>query len=132
MVMQPKAWMTGFLFYCWINHFLKHVGDRWGISQSSRHVLILDGHNSHVTIEVVQKAKATGLDLVTLPSHTSHALQPLDVVVFRPFKSTFRQMCDHSSLRKPGHRVTKEDLVGWVSKRFIVDCFTTTKYHIRI
>jgi hypothetical protein len=30
-----------------------------------------------------------GLHLVTLPSHTSHALQPLDVSVFGPFKCAF-------------------------------------------
>jgi hypothetical protein len=39
-----------------------------------------------VTMEVVYKAMAVGLDLLTLPSHTSHHLQPLDVSVFGPFK----------------------------------------------
>ncbi len=31
-----------------------------------------------------------GLDFITLPSHTSHALQPLDVTCFKPFKTTFK------------------------------------------
>jgi hypothetical protein len=116
MAMQPKVWMTGFLFYCWIDHFLKHIGEKWGISQKNRHLLVLDGHNSHVTVEVVQKAKATGLDLVILPSHTSHALQPLDVSVYKLFKTAFRLIRDRNILRKPRQRVTKEELAGWVAQ----------------
>jgi hypothetical protein len=36
----------------------------------------------------------SGLDIVSLPSHTSHALQPLHVSCFKPFKSAFRQIRD--------------------------------------
>jgi hypothetical protein len=32
--------------------------------------------------------------MITLPSHTSHALQPLDVFHFNPFKTTFRKERD--------------------------------------
>jgi hypothetical protein len=90
MAMQPRAWMTSYLFSAWISHFIESVRRVGSISPERRHLLILDGHNSHVTLEVVQEAKSVGLDLLTLPSHTSYALQPLDVVVFRPFKQHFR------------------------------------------
>jgi hypothetical protein len=46
----------------------------------------LDGHGSHVTLEVIEQIKEFGLDTITLPSHTFHALQPLDVACFKPFK----------------------------------------------
>jgi hypothetical protein len=46
----------------------------------------MDCHSSHVTIDVVEKASAVGLHLLTLPSHCSYAMQPLDVAVFKPFK----------------------------------------------
>jgi hypothetical protein len=45
-----------------------------GISQSNRHLLILDGHGSHVTLEAIGQAQAFGLHMTTLYSHTSHAL----------------------------------------------------------
>ena len=48
--------------------------------------MILDGHKSHITLEVLQKAKIQGLDMISLLSHTSHAMQPLDVACFGPFK----------------------------------------------
>ena len=46
----------------------------------------LDGHNSHVTLEVVMRAMEVGLDILTLPFYTSHHLQALDVSIFAPFK----------------------------------------------
>jgi hypothetical protein len=52
------------------------------------------GHDSHATIEVVVEAKRVGLHLLTLPSHTSHALQPLDVSAFKPFKQHFQEYRD--------------------------------------
>jgi hypothetical protein len=44
------------------------------ISPDHRHLFILDSYISHVNVEVVQEARRAGLDLLTLPSHTSHAL----------------------------------------------------------
>jgi hypothetical protein len=78
-----------------------------GISLERRHLLILDSYNSHVTLEVVMEAKRVGLDLLTLPSHTSHALQPLDVSVFKPFKQHFREYRDFWTSRNLDQRATK-------------------------
>jgi hypothetical protein len=41
-------------------------------------------------IDIVQNTKWVGLDLIILPSHTSHVLQPFDVVYFKPFKIIFK------------------------------------------
>jgi hypothetical protein len=87
--------MTSYLFGAWVSHFIELVRESGSISQEHRHLLILDGHISHVSVEVVQEARRTGLDLLTLPSHTSHALQPLDVNVFKPFKQFFHQYRDY-------------------------------------
>jgi hypothetical protein len=117
MAMQPKAWMTGHLFKSWIRHFVKNVKD-YGldISPSRRHLLILDGHGSHVTVDVVKTARSVGLDLLTLPSHTSHAMQPLDVSCFKPFKQAFRLLRDVWTLRNKSRGASKEVLAEWVSQ----------------
>jgi hypothetical protein len=52
---------------------------RKGLSQQNRHFLILDGHGSHVTLEATEQTYEAGLDMITLPSHISHVLQPLGV-----------------------------------------------------
>ena len=102
MAMQPNGWMTAFLFSAWISHFTTVVQERYGLSQENRHLLILDRHGSHVTLEVVQKAKAEDLDIITLPSHTSHRLQPLDVSIFKSFKTTFRSYRDRWTIANKG------------------------------
>ena len=89
MGMQPNAWMTRWLYESWISHFVECVKRGPGLDQTNRHLLILDRHNSHVRLEVVKISMEAGLDIVSLPSHTSHASQPLDVACFAPFKSAF-------------------------------------------
>ena len=94
MGMQPNAWMPKWLFESWIWHFIKCLKRGPSIDLNNRHLLVLDEHNSHVTLEVVKIAMQLGLDIISLPSHTSHALQPLDLACFAPFKTAFRKHID--------------------------------------
>ena len=55
-----------------------------------------------------------GLDLLTLPSHTSHALQPLDYSIFKPFKTNFRIYRDYWSKQNVTEVACKETLAHWV------------------
>jgi hypothetical protein len=83
--------MIAILFDIWNSHFITSIQACEGnLALTNQHLLILDGHNSHVTIGIVHKVKKVGLDLITPPSHTSHALQPFDVTCFKPFKTVFR------------------------------------------
>jgi hypothetical protein len=115
MAMQPRVWMTAYLFSAWISHFVASIGRSNGISPTQRHLLIFDGHNSHITLEVARAAKNVDLDLISLPSHTSHALQPLDVFVFKPFKQFFREYGDFWMSRHINQPATKQVLAQWVS-----------------
>ena len=51
-----------------------------------RRLLIMDGHGSHITANVISYCMQHAIDLLILPPHTSHVLQPLDVSVFAPLK----------------------------------------------
>lgn len=86
MAIQKKAWMTTYLFKQWLSFFQQSIPE--GISPANCHLLVLDGHGSHVGLEAMEQAKTMGLDIITLPSHTSHALQPLNVSCFKPFKTS--------------------------------------------
>jgi hypothetical protein len=55
MGLQKNAWMIGHLFEKWLDHFTEHLHKRGSISPSNTHLLILNGHNSHVTIGVIEK-----------------------------------------------------------------------------
>jgi hypothetical protein len=53
--------------------------------------------------------------MLILPSHTSHAMQPLDVSCLKPFKQAFRLLHDVWTLRNKSKGASKEVLVSWVS-----------------
>jgi hypothetical protein len=69
--------------------FIFHEVSSWWYFPTNRYLLILDAHGSHVTLKTIKQAMDIGLDMITLLSHTSHALQPLNVFYFKPFKTTF-------------------------------------------
>jgi hypothetical protein len=60
-----------------------------GVSLNNWHLVILDGHGNHVTLEAIQQAQEFGLNMITLPTHTSHAPWSLDISYFKSFKITF-------------------------------------------
>ncbi|EIW70637.1 hypothetical protein TREMEDRAFT_68144 [Tremella mesenterica DSM 1558] len=60
-----------------------------------RRLLILDGHGSHVQARFIALCIQNSIDLVVLPSHSSHATQPLDKAVFGPFKQA---LCDQTDM----------------------------------
>ena len=64
------------LFLRWIRHFVSMAG----CTKDSPHILLVGGHESHKTPEVVDFAKEHGVILVTFPPHCSHRLQPLDTL----------------------------------------------------
>jgi hypothetical protein len=57
-----------------------------------------------------------GLNMITLPSHTSHALQHLNVSCFKPFKTTFRKERDATMTISKYQKPNKITFVGWVDK----------------
>jgi hypothetical protein len=87
-----------------------------GIFITNRHLLILDGHGFHVTFEAIEQAQEFGLDTIIVPSHTSHALQPLDVTCFKPFNIAFKTERHIAIVRRNYIEPDKIKLVGWVDK----------------
>ena len=78
-------------------------------------LLIFDGHSSHLSIDVIEYARSNGL---YLSSHTSHILQPLDVGVFKSFKTYFSKVCRQYIAKNPGRVVTEEVFASLVGEAF--------------
>jgi hypothetical protein len=112
MAMQKKASMTSFLFKEFLSFSKRSIPGK--ISLTNRHLLILDGHNGHVTLEAIEQAHEFGLNMVTLPAHTFHALQPFDVSCFKPFKTTFRKEKNVAMFKSNYMELDKITLIGWV------------------
>jgi hypothetical protein len=69
----------------------------------------------YVTLKAIKSTKELGLDMITLPLHTSHALQPLDVFYFKPFKIAFRKVRDVTMFKSSHMEPSKIILARWVN-----------------
>jgi hypothetical protein len=50
-------------------------------------LLIADGHDSHISGNFIGHCMENNIDLLILPPHCSHILQPLDIAIFGPLKT---------------------------------------------
>ena len=65
----------------WLKHFIDCVRPQPG----RKVVLVLDGHVTHTkNLAAIQLVRDAGVVMVSLPPHTTHKLQPLDVAFFGP------------------------------------------------
>jgi DDE superfamily endonuclease len=60
-------------------------------ANGGRRLIICDGHGSHISAKFVAHCMHYKIEVVLLPPHSSHLLQPLDVAVFGPLKT---QLCN--------------------------------------
>lgn len=85
---HPSGWIQTELFTKWFQHFINHVKP----SATSPVLLILDGHVSHTrNIDLIVLARANNVQLLSLPPHSSHKIQPLDRTFMGPFKKYFAE-----------------------------------------
>jgi hypothetical protein len=78
---QEKGWVSNEGFVEWLKHFIKFVKP----SKQSKVLLVLDGHVTHAkNLAAIYLARDAGVRMVSLPPHTTHRLQPLDVAFFGP------------------------------------------------
>ena len=102
---QESGWMTQELFTEWLKRFVSFVR-----SKTKRQVLlVVDGHKSRVNLTTALFAKENGVDLLLIPPHTSHILQPLDVSVFKGFKASYRASIKQHHAKKRGP-ITRNDI----------------------
>ena len=95
-----------------MKHFIKHVRP----SEDSPVLLLLDNHSSHLSVDVLEMAKSSGIIMLSFPPHCSHRLQPLDRSVFGPFKRSYYTQMDAWMRSHPGQTATIYDIPGIVAE----------------
>ena len=76
--LSESGWVDGELFDLWFrHHFLSHTPPLRPL------LLLLDGHSSHYTPSVINKAAEEGIIMFCLPPHSTHLNQPLIRDVFK-------------------------------------------------
>lgn len=82
-----KGYITSDLFVEWfMKCFIAHVGERRPI------LLILDNHVTHLSKAFIDAARDNRVELLYLPAHSSHILQPQDCGYFHVVKQKVADM----------------------------------------
>jgi len=79
-------------------------------------LLIVDGHDSHNFVELIEDAVANNVHLLELPAHTSHWLQPCDRTLFGPLKRRYNNVCQELMANYPGVIISRMNFCGLFRK----------------
>lgn len=103
-----SGWMTEDLFLEWLQHFktTSHASIEEPV------LLILDNHSSHTSLNSYSFCKNNGIHMLSLPPHTSHKMQPLDVTVFGPLKIALSREMDIFIKSRQYQQITPYDLAS--------------------
>jgi DDE superfamily endonuclease len=100
---SDTGWTTNELGFQWIQHFERHTRSS---TTGGWRLLVIDGHESHNSLQFQDFCKENNIVTLCMPSHASHLLQPLDVGCFAPLKRAYgRQIED--MIRNGINHITK-------------------------
>lgn len=88
------------------------------VSKDNPGILVMDNHESHVTLQTIDLARENGLIILSFPPHCSHRMQPLDVSVYGPFKPYYIVACTDWMLSHPGRSLTIYDIATLSGQAF--------------
>lgn len=128
-VSSSKGYMDSDLFVQWLEEsFIPHCGRARPV------LLIMDNLGAHMTPRAIDVAKANGIELLCLPPHSTHLLQPLDVRIFHLLKHNIAKVASRLGFQLS--RVTRGQLpalikyaLSMLSENDIFEAFRLTGIH---
>jgi hypothetical protein len=110
---SKNGWTSNDLGLVW----LKEVFDRQtsAMAAGRRRLLIADGHGSHIRADFIAYCIGHNIELLIMPPHCSHVLQPLDVGVFSAFKR-YHTVETHALSPLSSQRIPRAEWVELLSR----------------
>ena len=103
-----KGYITKSRFHQYGVHFIKFLMHE-GLT-NRKNLLIVDGHKSHLyNLPFYEAMRANGIEILTIPLHTSHVLQPLDSIPFAQFKKNWEKNLRRYNIAHSGRSLNKVD-----------------------
>lgn len=104
---SDSGWMTAKNFY----EYFANVFHPWLVEHHYQFPIIvfLDGHSSHLSLQLSKFCRDKEIIIVCLPPNTTHLMQPLDVAVFGPMKKNWRKKVRQFCFEH-GHEISKQDV----------------------
>lgn len=79
-------------------------------------ILFLDGHRSHISMDVSNLARKLNIILIGLYPNSTHIMQPLDTCVFGPIKKAWSNLLSEKRKTKLDYGVEKKKIPSLVSE----------------
>lgn len=114
-LVSDSGWMNSTIFIKVIEHVVANTKP----NKEDPIVLVLDNHESHLSLDVLEYAESHGVHILTLPPHTSHKTQPLDRCVFGPMKKFFNDECNSWMMRHPGKSISIYEMGSLIGAAWI-------------
>lgn len=103
---SDSGWITESIFVDWLQHFKAFAKP----SAEDPLLLILDNHESHVSLRSHEFCRKNFIYVITLP--------PLDLTFHGPLKTAYNRECESFMVNHPGTKTTAYDVVGLYTKAF--------------
>lgn len=110
-----SGWMTAELHIQVLQHIQRHTS----CTKDNTILIICDNHESHISIEAVNYCRENGIIYLSLPPHTSHKLQPLDVCIFGPFKSKLKIAFNDWHIQNVGKTLSIYNIAALTKSAFL-------------
>ena len=78
-------------------------------------MLIIDGHESHISAEFDEYCKVNNIVTVSMPAHSSHLLQPLDVGLYSPLKPAYGYQINLFIRASINHIIKSEFFIAYLA-----------------
>ena len=94
---SDNGWITIDLFALWIRYFISYLCLKLLTENpvQKKILLILDAHSTHTkNLEALVLARDQGIVMLSLPSHTTQRVLPLDRLSFKALNSKYNIACD--------------------------------------
>ena len=112
---QKTGFMDSELFVKWFTRlFIPHARP----TPENGVLLLVDGHSSHCSPDIIKIAKENNVTLLALAPHTTHLCQPLDVAVYKSFKVQLSKLVKLGQALRGDVWVSKSNIARMLKQPF--------------
>ncbi|CAH2101982.1 unnamed protein product [Euphydryas editha] len=111
---SDSGWINESIFIDYLRHFISFVKP----TKEDPVLLILDNHESHISLGAYELFREHGLHVLSLPPHVSHKMQPLDLTIFSSLKMAYNKECELYMVNNPGKRISQYEVGELFTKAF--------------
>ena len=105
-----KGYVNACLFLEYGEHFVQYLKEKHLLNTHDRHLLLLDSHKSHLfNLAFMRCMMNNRIEVLCLPPHYTHLLQPLDDAPFASLKRKFQSALIAHNLSTGAKKLTKPE-----------------------